>query len=113
MERLTLSDLKDNEKLFKNMVITFSEDNINKSIQEVLQKKADYNLKVLSQIGSILQNLSEIKNQKIIKNIQFSLNSLISTSFKDTEIIIGSYNIVLQDLINKNKSLSEDKSGSL
>ena len=102
------SSLKDNELVFKTMAITFSLEGNNKELQEVLQKNSDYNIKVLSELSSALQHKLVYKNKQIIKK----LSDLISYVADDTKVILGSYNIILQDLINKNKSLIDElKSG--
>lgn len=102
--------LKDNDLLFKTMAITFSLEGNNKDLQEVLLKKSDYNLKVLKEISSILQHKPIYKNKQIINK----LSDLVSYVADDVKVILGSYNIILQDLINKNKTLLDEfKSGKV
>jgi hypothetical protein len=109
MSELTEKEAEEQgERIFKNMAMTFSMESTTKDIQEILQKKMNYNIRALKELGSILQCVSSSRKKSfgrlLTKNS--SLSQFMDTVFEDSVVIVDSLNVTLQDLLKKRSLIS-------
>lgn len=103
-------DEEKSEQIFKNMAMTFSIEGITKDIQEVLQKKMNYNTRVLREISEIISALSASKNNSMKKALlrEAKLSNFIIDVYEDFKVIAGTTNIMLSELLKKKKFIDAD-----
>jgi hypothetical protein len=98
-------DEEKNEQIFKNMAMTFSIEGITKDIQGILQKKMNYNIRVLRELSDIIKSISASRNNSIKKSLLegAKLSNFITDVYEDFKVISGTTNIILSELLKKKK----------
>jgi bacterioferritin (cytochrome b1) len=100
-----LPDEEKNEQIFKNMAMTFSIEGITKDIQEILQKKMNYNTRVLRELSDIINSITDSKDNSIKRALleKAKISAFITDIYEDFKVISGTTNIILSELLKKKK----------
>lgn len=98
-----------NENLFKNMAMTFSLEGTTGDIQDIIQKKINYNIRALKELSSIIGSLASSKDKSfknsILKDAQIS--EFIKEVFCEYKVISGCTNLILQELMQRKDFLNK------
>jgi len=105
---------KKNEQVFKNMAMTFSAEGITKDIQEILIKKMNYHVRILKELNGIINSLAMSKDKSVVNHLlgKGNLTEFIAGAYKEYELISGSTNIVLSELLKNKKFIINDTNGA-
>lgn len=101
---------KKNEQTFTNMAMTFSMEGVTKDVQEIIQKKMNFHIKALKEIGEIINSIASSKDMRIRKKLieESDISSLVHITVEDYKVIVGSTTLVLQELLKKKQFITDE-----
>ena len=99
-----------NEKLFKNIAMTFSTESTVSDIHETIQRKMNYSIKVLKELNGIIGSLALSKDASFKKSMlkDSKLSNFITDAYEDYKTIVGCTNTMLYELMKKKQYISQE-----
>lgn len=99
-----------NENMFKNMAMTFSLEGTTEDIQDILQKKINYNVRILKELGNIIGALSSSKDKAFKNHIlkESQISDFIKEAYGEYKVVSGCTNLILQELLQRKNIITKE-----